>query len=207
MTQQKGSSQQVRIIGGKWRGQKLRFSGDASLRPTLGRTRETLFNWLRPVIREARCLDAFAGSGILGFEALSLGAASAVFIDQNPQTTRSLAASAEKLNAQTQCEVIKTDFFAYLRRTTATFDIVFLDPPFSQPQLLNQALTQLNQNPTPAEYIYAESKSLEVLTWAAQSTGWAIYKQTQTGNTTGALLTPDLQHGDTKDKIRVRNNT
>ena len=68
----KRKSQEVRIIGGKWKGRKLRFQSAPSLRPTLGRLRETLFNWLRPDLCDARCLDLFAGSGILGFEALSL---------------------------------------------------------------------------------------------------------------------------------------
>ncbi len=202
MTQQRRGPQQVRIIGGKWKGQKLRFSGGASLRPTLGRTRETLFNWLRPTIQGTRCLDAFAGSGILGFEALSQGAASVVLVEQNPRTIRSLETATQTLNAQTQCKIIKADLFVYLRRLQEPFDIVFLDPPFSQPQLLDKALKILHDANLVSEFVYAESKNLDSLIHAAQSNGWEVVKQTRTGGAVGGLLTSNLQPGDTKANIR-----
>src|SRR5688572_17916471 len=87
----------IRIIGGRWRGVPLAFPALPQLRPTPDRVRETLFNWLQPVIVGARCLDLFAGSGALGLEALSRGAANAVFVDRDPQIGRHLTAALAQL--------------------------------------------------------------------------------------------------------------
>jgi 16S rRNA (guanine966-N2)-methyltransferase len=204
MRQQKRSSQQVRIIGGKWKGRKLRFSGGASLRPTLGRSRETLFNWLRPYIQDTQCLDLFAGSGILGFEALSQGAAGVVFVEQNPKSVAGLQANVAELGVQHQCRVLKGDGLAYLRRNTSVFDVVFLDPPFSQPQLLVKALQILRDTHAVRHFVYAETRTLTELEHAAQQCGWQIAKQTRAGDTCSALLVPaaDLQPCITKANIR-----
>ena len=87
------ASNEVRIIGGLWRGRKLRFAATRGLRPTLGRVRETLFNWLAGEIRGARCLDLYAGSGALGLEALSRGAAEVTFVERNRKAAASLSAN------------------------------------------------------------------------------------------------------------------
>lgn len=99
------------------------------LRPTPDRVRETLFNWLTPFIEGARCLDLFAGTGALGFEALSRGAASAVMLESNQALCDQLRRHAEMLGAE-NAEILCTDAMAWLERPHGTFDIVFVDPPF-----------------------------------------------------------------------------
>jgi len=96
---------QVKIIGGQWRGRKLSFPTIPGLRPTPNRIRETLFNWLNPILIGADCLDLFAGSGALGFEALSRGAKSATFIEQSPILTHYLKAQIEQLAAVPKAKV------------------------------------------------------------------------------------------------------
>lgn len=122
---------QLRIIGGNWRGRKLGFPDVDGLRPTGDRIRETLFNWLAPDIQGARCLDLFAGSGALGLEALSRGAGESVLIEKHPLAAQSLIKNLALLNAQ-HAKVINTDAFTYLANADAqtAFNIVFIDPPF-----------------------------------------------------------------------------
>jgi 16S rRNA (guanine966-N2)-methyltransferase len=124
---------QIRIIAGKWRSRKLDFPELPELRPTPDRVRETLFNWLSPYIVGARCLDLFAGSGALSFEALSRGAISAVMIDQASLVIQQLSDNVRRLDVATSvqlyCSKMPTD---QLLLQQQTFDIVFLDPPFHQ---------------------------------------------------------------------------
>lgn len=187
MVRQTNRAQQVRIIGGKWKGRKLRFQGGANLRPTLGRVRETLFNWLRPEITGMRCLDAFAGSGILGFEALSQGAAEVVFVEQQARTVQSLQAAAAELGAESQAQVVKADIRGYLRRAEEPFDLVFIDPPFAQPELLTQTLAALVSQGLLGHYVYAEGRSLEVLEQAIALQGLELVKQTRAGESAAVL--------------------
>lgn len=122
----------LRIIGGKWRGRKLYFSARQQLRPTLNRARETLFNWLAPVIADTVCLDLFAGSGALGFEALSRGAKQVVMVDRERTTINDLKRNAETLGA-TNVDFLYLSFSPNLKNIfTQKFDVVFLDPPFYQ---------------------------------------------------------------------------
>ena len=121
---------QVRIVGGRWRGRKISFPDVPGLRPTGDRIRETLFNWLAPVVHGARCLDLFAGSGALGFEALSRGAVSCVFVDQQPVAVTQLKDTAQLLGADTAV-VVGMDAQHWLDAQHAAFDVVFLDPPFA----------------------------------------------------------------------------
>jgi len=187
MTQQKRGAQQVRIIGGKWKGRKLRFSGNSAVRPTPSRVRETLFNWLRSEITGARCLDAFAGSGVLGFEALSQGAAVVTFVEQNPRSAQAIRSTAALLDAQAQCSVVRSDIAAYLRRSNAAYDVVFLDPPFDQPQLLERTLRLLTAHQSPGT-IYAEAPSLRQLESLAARCGLQVSKRTSAGDAHGVLL-------------------
>jgi 16S rRNA (guanine966-N2)-methyltransferase len=120
---------QVRIIGGKWRGRKLTIPALAEVRPTPDRVRETLFNWLTSYIVDAVCLDLFAGSGALGFEALSRGAASVVFIDQASAATKMLADELTRFGA-TNAQVYQAKIPQQLPSFTQPFDLVFLDPPY-----------------------------------------------------------------------------
>jgi len=136
---------EVRIISGKWRRRKLAFPNRPTLRPTPDRARETLFNWLAAHVDGARCLDLFAGSGALGFEALSRGAASATLIDDDPSVVQALRDSAQKLDAQ-GCTIVRSEALLYLRRARDVWDIVFLDPPFTT-ALLAQSLAELATGP------------------------------------------------------------
>jgi len=126
----KQATPQLRVIGGQWRGRKLQFPDRPGLRPTGDRIRETLFNWLGPHLHNANCLDLFAGSGALGIEALSRGAAHCDFVDADREAITSVDHHLNTLNA-TECSTVSCDIAAhYLRQTHDTWDIVFVDPPF-----------------------------------------------------------------------------
>lgn len=121
----------LRIIGGQWRGRKLTFPAQPDLRPTPGRVRETLFNWLQPVIAGARCLDLFAGSGVLGFEALSRGAGQVLMIDNNTKTVVQLKKNLDLLAGGKDAQVVRDDVMNFLQvKQDRKFAIVFLDPPY-----------------------------------------------------------------------------
>ena len=120
----------VRIIGGQWRRRILRFPDSEGLRPTPDRVRETLFNWLGQELDGQYCLDLFAGSGALGFEAASRGAAKVVMVETGGRVLASLNDNAELLKAGAVLEIKRVDALQYLNSTQAKFDLVFLDPPY-----------------------------------------------------------------------------
>lgn len=160
--------QTIRIIGGKYRGKKLHFPEIENLRPTPDRVRETLFNWLMQTIRGAHCLDAFAGSGALGFEAHSRGAAKVVLVEQAPQAFCNLQTIATQFNSAA-IKIVKENVFDYMKKTKEQFDLIFLDPPFSQnylPECLN-LITQLNiLKPEGLVYLeYAQEITLDPIFW------------------------------------------
>lgn len=159
MAKRPGGSNTLRIIGGEWRGRKLRFADGEGLRPTTDRVRETLFNWLQPIIAGARCLDLFSGSGALGLEALSRGAAEVVFVDTNPKAIAALKENLALLKAN-NATVTRGDALAYLQGDARPFDVVFLDPPFRK-DLLQPALQQLSSGGwlAPGARIYLELES------------------------------------------------
>ena len=119
----------VRIVGGEWRGRLLRFPAVPGIRPTPDRVRETLFNWLQQRVAGSRCLDLFAGSGALGLEALSRGAAEVVFVDLEPAVTRYLVGQLKDFRCE-RGQVVRSDAARYLDGPVQAFDLVFLDPPF-----------------------------------------------------------------------------
>jgi len=119
----------LRIIGGRWRGTRLRFPVVAAIRPTPDRVRETLFNWLATVIGGARCLDLFAGSGALGLEALSRGAQEVTFVDRDPRIAGYLRETLERLSS-TSGKVLVAEAQRFVQETSGPFEVVFLDPPF-----------------------------------------------------------------------------
>lgn len=121
----------LRIVGGAWRGRRLDIPPVEGLRPTPDRVRETLFNWLQPVIAGARCLDLFAGSGALGLEAVSRGAAEAVLVDAHPEVAGHLRTQVAVLGAEA-IQVAAVPAASYLQGPPRPFDVVFLDPPFRQ---------------------------------------------------------------------------
>lgn len=120
----------LRIIGGQWRGRILSFPSAMGLRPTPDRVRETLFNWLQGIVTGASCLDLFAGSGALGFEALSRGAEDVTWVERNAAVAMALHDHLERLGAQKHGQVVQADALDYLQRLSRPFDIIFLDPPF-----------------------------------------------------------------------------
>ena len=133
----------LRIIGGTWRGRKLRFPASAAIRPTPDRVRETLFNWLGTRTPGARVLDLFAGSGALGLEALSRGASHVTFVEQDEAAVRELRARLAEWQAG-DASVQRADALRYLTGEARPFDLVFLDPPFGS-ELLSEAARRLEE--------------------------------------------------------------
>jgi 16S rRNA (guanine966-N2)-methyltransferase len=122
----------VRIVGGEFRRRVLRFPDSEGLRPTPDRVRETLFNWLGQELDGKHCLDLFAGSGALGFEAASRGAARVVMVEKTPRVLASLHENHELLHKPATVEIIRGDALQYLVSTKAKFDLIFLDPPYNK---------------------------------------------------------------------------
>ena len=137
-THRRGSAARVlRIIGGAWRGRRLRFPDAPAIRPTPDRVRETLFNWLAPVVSGARCLDLFAGSGALGLEALSRGAAHVTFVERDRSAARAIETCLVEWDRERRCDwrVVSADAADFLGAPGRPFDLVFLDPPFASGML------------------------------------------------------------------------
>jgi 16S rRNA (guanine966-N2)-methyltransferase len=170
---------QLRIIGGHWRGRKLPFADVPGLRPTPDRVRETLFNWLAPVIAGSRCLDLFAGSGALGLEALSRGASQVVLVDHHTAVIKQLHANLALLQ-NTVAEAIKAEALHYLKGPALVFDIVFLDPPY-QAELLPECIERLEQGGwlSPRAWIYLEASSTTGLPPLPPS--WILYRSKTAG--------------------------
>jgi 16S rRNA (guanine966-N2)-methyltransferase len=121
----------VRIVGGLWRGRRIEVPQGRDLRPTPDRVRETLFNWLGQNLHGAACLDLYAGSGVLGFEAASRGAARVILVERDRAALAALHATRSALDAR-QVEIVACDALRYLAQVETRFDVVFLDPPFRQ---------------------------------------------------------------------------
>ena len=171
---------QLRIIGGRWRGRKLAFPSLEGLRPTPDRVRETLFNWLAPDLPGAHCLDLFAGSGALGLEALSRGAASVTFIDSAGAATRQLQLNLEVLGCK-DARVIQqpaSDWLATARDDP--YDVVFLDPPFGM-GLAEPAIALLDQHQllSPGGMVYLETGSEELPPRVPPN--WFCHREKQAG--------------------------
>lgn len=121
----------VRIIAGQWRGRRIEVADASQLRPSSDRVRETLFNWLAPELPGARCLDLFAGTGVLGCEAVSRGASAACLVERDRELARRLRILQQTL-ASPAIEVVEADAMNLLQRSPRPFDVVFVDPPFNQ---------------------------------------------------------------------------
>jgi len=170
----------------------LTFPDSPDLRPTMDRARETLFNWLAPYIIDAKCLDLFAGSGALGFEALSRGADHATLVDQNPAIIRALHASKEMLlpnspgQDQHLCKIVNSSAPGWLRRQEQRWKIIFLDPPF-RGALLEEILEIL------ATGDYMENNALIYLESPEplrEDSNWTQIKHSKVGGTYLNLITP-----------------
>ncbi len=147
---------EVRIIGGQWKRSKLLVADAPGLRPTPDRVRETLFNWLGQDLTGWRCLDAFAGSGALGFEAASRGAAAVVLIERDRRAAAALEAAKARLHAE-QLRIETTDALAWMARCPpASFELVLIDPPFDS-DLAAPALAAAARLVVEQGYVYVES--------------------------------------------------
>src|SRR5688572_576235 len=155
MTPRTSGRNRVRIIAGKWRSRIVRFPAAAQLRPTPDRVRETLFNWLGQSLDGLECLDLFAGSGALGFEALSRGAKRVVMVESDRKVAAGLRESARELGAD-ELEVVNAEALAWLAGATARFDVAFVDPPYAS-NLAKAALAALPPRLNPGARVYAES--------------------------------------------------
>jgi 16S rRNA (guanine966-N2)-methyltransferase len=169
----------VRIIGGEWRGRKLKVPDILNLRPTPDRVRETLFNWLAPIIVGAHCLDAFAGSGALGFEALSRGAASVIMLDDSLKVVRLLQEELAIFKAE-NAEIYCAKMPLQLKTPSKPFDIVFLDPPYTE-NLLLPSCFYLEERAflAPNAYIYLEAR--EPLDEKMLPSNWRVLKSKRAG--------------------------
>src|SRR5438067_13872194 len=158
-----GQARVVRIIGGAWRGRKLRFPASAAIRPTPDRVRETLFNWLGARTQGARALDLFAGSGALGLEALSRGASHLTFVERDDAAAHELRARLAEWQAP-DAVVVRADALRYLSGDARPYQLVFLDPSFAA-GLLSEAERLLVERPWLAEgaAVYVDSPSRVVL--------------------------------------------
>jgi len=176
-----GQNNSLRIIAGKLRGRKVPFPDSEGLRPTSDRVRETLFNWLAPVITGARCLDLFSGSGALSFEALSRGAEHATLIDASTRVSSQLQKNLKELQCN-NANVLTTNAINWLKdakRPEKPFDVVFLDPPFNQ-QLVAPSCELLDKQGLVEEgsYIYIETEASLPLQ-IPQS--WHIHREKKAG--------------------------
>jgi len=153
------NSNSLRIIGGVWRSRRLQFIDSAKIRPTPDRVRETLFNWLAGHINEAYCLDLFAGSGALGFEAISRGAKQATLIENDAKIVAKLRQQKEQFLAE-NIEILQLTAMSFLQNNQQQYDVIFLDPPFAS-SLLEQALTTIIEKQFLSEngFLYLETPS------------------------------------------------
>jgi len=174
---------EVRIIGGQWKRSKLPVADKPGLRPTPDRVRETLFNWLGQDLSGLRVLDAFAGSGALGFEAASRGAAEVLLLERDAELCRSLNASRARLKAEGVLRVECADALAWMARCApARFELVLLDPPFQQ-NLFEAALRAAAPLVVPGGFVYLEAPAvldpapeLGLLPWRSARAG-AVHSQ------------------------------
>lgn len=183
----------LRIVAGNWRNRVLEIADVPGLRPTPERVRETLFNWLSPGIFGKRCLDLFAGTGALGFEALSRGARQVEFVEKSGVAMAALRRNATKLEA-TGALLHHEDAGVYIARPDVQpFDVVFLDPPFADDRLA-ELCRLLDQHGllSPAARIYLEQDRAAAA--AELPDGWAVLKEKNAGNVRYSLVAARSRH-------------
>lgn len=177
----------IRIISGQWRGRKLPVMNVQGLRPTTDRNKETLFNWLMAHTQDSRCLDVFAGSGGLGFEALSRYAKHVTFIELDKNVARNLQQNLITLKAtEDSAKVLLGDALSYLKHLNDEFDLIFLDPPFNQ-SLVPKAIEGIEQGGLLAKdgliYIECETQNAQYNV----PPQWRLLKESQTSQVTARL--------------------
>ncbi|MHB1084093.1 MAG: 16S rRNA (guanine(966)-N(2))-methyltransferase RsmD [Thiobacillus sp.] len=176
-----GVANRVRIIGGQFRRRLLDFPGSTGLRPTPDRVRETLFNWLGQDLPGWTCLDLFAGSGALGFEAASRGAQRVIMIERDAQAVAALEKNRGVLGAS-GIDVLRVDALAWLAKNRETFDLIFVDPPFDS-GLAQTVLAELALHLKSGGHVYVEQGSA-----AIAPPGFIIHRSGRAGRSHFALL-------------------
>ena len=180
---------EIRIIGGQWKRIRLAVPDKPGLRPTPDRVRETLFNWLGQSLEAWSCVDVFAGTGALGLEAASRGAAPVQLLEQDADLVKSLQATVQRLKASDQVSVRRTDGVATLRSMpAASVDLVLLDPPFES-KLFESALKAARPCLRPAGWLYLEAPE----SWdeaRLAPLGYALYRHLKAGAVHAHLLQP-----------------
>ena len=172
---------EVRIIGGEWRSRRVKFSAEEQIRPTPDRVRETLFNWLGQELDGQTCIDMFAGSGALGLEAASRGAASVTLVERNPRVVAQLQESIRMLGSA-GVKAIQADAREFLRRDESVYDLAFLDPPFDE-TLTGDFMMELGKRLSFGAKVYYEcGQKFE------PPSGWRIFKQGRAGRVHFYLL-------------------
>jgi 16S rRNA (guanine966-N2)-methyltransferase len=180
---------EIRIVGGQWKRTRLAVPDKPGLRPTPDRVRETLFNWLGQSLEAWSCVDVFAGTGALGLEAASRGAAPVQLLEQDADLVKSLHATVQRLKASDQVSVRRTDGVATLRSMpAASVDLVLLDPPFES-KLFESALKAARPCLRPAGWLYLEAPE----SWdeaRLAPLGYALYRHLKAGAVHAHLLQP-----------------
>ena len=176
----------TRIIAGKYRGTKLTFKPNKSLRPTESKTKETLFNWLLNDLDNKNCLDMFAGTGSLGFEALSRGAKEVIFIEKQKSLCNSIENVAKQLGIKKKCRIINANSTSInFNNLNAKFDLIFLDPPFNKSYinlLLPKIISDFTKTGT---LIYIEESNFNFSDYDREL---KLLKKTSSGNSFGRLF-------------------
>ena len=177
----------VRIIGGQWRSRIIRFHAVKHLRPSPDAVRETLFNWLREDISGSRCLDLFAGSGALGFEAASRGASTVTMIERHPHAARQLRQNVKLLQAESFIQVLTIAAEKFLEDHQNRFDILFIDPPFDR-ELLARSCHLINRHQILAKggLAYLETRANRDLLPIPDT--WHIIRQKRCGVVQSTLI-------------------
>lgn len=184
----------MRIIGGEWRSRLVSFPAAQDLRPTPDRVRETVFNWLGQTLEGKTCLDLFAGSGALGFEAASRHARHVTLVDRQPGVVASLRQTAQALGAR-NCTIVAADALDWLRRDQARYDVIFLDPPFSA-ALLPRLWPLVAPRLAPDGVVYVESGAPLVL-----PEGWILWKEGRAGMVYYGLAKREARHASQEDRL------
>lgn len=188
-----GGSGRLRIVGGRFGGRSLRFRGGRELRPTPARTRETLFNWLQGRVEGSRVLDLFAGSGALGLEALSRGAAAVTFVERDARAVAALRENLRALEVEAAADVQRADALRWLAAAAGSrgpWDLVLLDPPFAEPARLIEVLETLRTHGLMASssLAFCEHGTHAATPWPAD---WRVVRETRAGGAAATLLAPE----------------
>lgn len=182
----RGPPGSVRIISGIWRGRRIPVLAAEALRPTPDRVRETLFNWLMPVLPGARCLDLYAGTGVLGLEALSRAAATCWFVERDARVAAALEAVLAGLGSPPGARVLVADAPRWLGQSpVAPFDVVFLDPPYAADNLDELCKLLARGWLAPVAWVYLETGRSQQL--PALPPGWQLHRESRAGDVQFAL--------------------